>query len=160
MYYGFFFKTLLFKKTIKLISEKIMNRKMIVFDDCLLMFLLKRNAYNYKHIQRIFYFQYQKPTLTSEKSFREEEKKKNLDNLCCLLRLNFIELLFLKTSNTTYDKKIASFVLENLLLSHNCKSNKFIREESIKLCNEFLENKFIEKEVKDKIQLFLKNIPL
>ena len=77
-------------------------------------------------------------------------------NYKCLSYINYIEFLLQNTKNSIKDKRIASFELNNWYLKHECNNNTFIRERAKNVCNLFLQNQFIEKEVKDKIALFLK----
>ena len=77
-------------------------------------------------------------------------------NYKCLSYINYIEFLLGRTNNSVEDKRIASYELQNWFLNNNCKNNTFIQERAINVCKSFLENQYIEKEVKDKIQLFLK----
>ena len=53
--YNYIFKTELFKQTIKQIDDKFLNTKTNYNQDFLLFFMITRNAYNLKHIKRIFY---------------------------------------------------------------------------------------------------------
>ena len=50
-----FVKAKLYKKTIKLIDEKNLNTYMVFHDDRIIYFLLSRNAYNGKFVDRYFY---------------------------------------------------------------------------------------------------------
>lgn len=72
--------------------------------------------------------------------------------------MNYIEFLLFKTNETIIDKKIASNQLEEWFLNHKCKDNILARKESIKVCNLFLKNKFIEEVIKKKIIFYLNKI--
>ena len=127
---------------------------MNVHDDFLLFFLLTRNAYNIKQIKKIFYLK-----ITWEENpkiaFRLNEKNKNKENLNCMAYLYYIEMILNKTNNTIEDKKIPSFELDYYFLYHPCRNNTYIREKGISICKQFLENKYIEKGIKDRILIFL-----
>jgi glycosyltransferase involved in cell wall biosynthesis len=153
------YKSELFKNTIKQIDDKYMNRKMNCGEDCLLLFLLTRNAYNYKQIKRIFYIQLHLNIKNPYKQYNEEQRK-NKDNIKCQSYLNFIELVLAKTENNTYDKNIASYELENTFLNNHCKTNQFIRETAKNICKLFLENKYINEDIKNKISIYLNQINL
>ena len=53
------------------------------------------------------------------------------------------------------DKRIASFELKNWYLNHICINNTFIQERAKNVCKLFLENPYIETDVKEQILLFL-----
>ena len=155
--WNYFFKTELFIKTIKQIDEKFFNFKMNFHDDFLFFFLLTRNAYNLRQIKRIFYIMLQRPPTNNTKIiFRNNEKEKANNNLSCLAYVKYSEFLLIYTNNTVFDKRIASFELDEWLLKNNrCRNNTFIREDAIKICNLFLQNEYIKSEIKNKIKIFL-----
>ena len=153
----YIYKTSLFKKIIKEIDDKFLNRKMIIADDNLLNYLLTKYAYNFMKIKPIFYFQYQHPELNEKKLFREIVKNINRENLRCSSQINFLEFLFVKTANTVYEKQYASVLLEDFFKSP-CQYNKLFREDIIYICNKFLENKYIENKIKDKIRVYLNSL--
>ena len=153
--WNYFFKTELFIKVIKQIDDKFMNVKMNVHDDYLLFFLLTRNAYNLKKIRNIFYLKLDWEDNNAQIKFQLQEKNKDVKNLNCLAYLNYIEFLLMKTKDINYDKKIASFELKNFYLNHECRNNTFIREKGINLSKSFLENKYIDNDIKDEILNFI-----
>ena len=152
--WNYIFRTDLFVKTIKQIDDKYFQIKMNVHDDFLLFFLLTRNAYNIKQIKRILYLKIIWDENTKV-AFSLKEKNKNKDNLDCMAYLNYIEMTLIKTNNTILDKKIPSFELNSYFLNHTCRNNTYVREKGISICKQFLENKYIEKNIKDKILIFL-----
>ena len=87
--------------------------------------------------------------------FRIREKNKNTENDQCIAYINYIEFVLIKTNNDVNDKRIASLELNDWFFNTQCKYNKLIREKSINVMKLFLENDFIEKEVKNKIHVFL-----
>jgi len=153
--YNYFFKTELFKKTINQIDDKYLNTKMNYNQDFLLFFLITRNAINLKQIKRIFYIKLKWAKKNNKTIIFKEEDNEDEENLKCLANINYIEFLLNKTDNNFLDKKIASFELENMFLNNKCKNNKLIKNSGIYVCELFLENKYIENEVKDKIFIFL-----
>ena len=157
---NYFFKTELFIKTIKQINEKFFNFKMNFHDDFLFFFLLTRNAHNIRQIKRIFYIMLQRPPNNNTKIiFSNNEKQKIKKNLSCLAYIKYSEFLLIYTNNTIFDKKIASFELDEWFLkSNDCRSNLFVREDAIKICNLFLQNEYIESQIKNKIKDFLKEV--
>jgi glycosyltransferase involved in cell wall biosynthesis len=155
--WNYIFRTSIFMKSIQQIDDKIMNTRMNCHEDFLLFFLLTRNANSIKNIRRIFYAHiYWVNATKASIIFSKEEKKIVKANYKCLSYINYIEFLLGRTNNSVEDKRIASYELQNWFLNNNCKNNTFIQERAINVCKSFLENQYIEKEVKDKIQLFLK----
>ena len=152
--WNYIFRTNLFVKTIKQIDDKYFQIKMNVHDDFLLFFLLTRNAYNLKQIKRILYLKIiweENPKV----AFSLNEKNKNKENLNCMAYLYYIDMILNKTNNTILDKKIPSFELNSYFLNHICSNNTYVREKGISICKQFLENKYIRKDIKDKILIFL-----
>ena len=85
-----------------------------------------------------------------------KKKKFNFSNIYgCWDCISYIEFLLIKSDNNYEDKKVASFAIEIFFLNHKCRRNMLIREEAIKVCKLFLENEYIEKRVKDRINSFL-----
>ena len=130
----YMYKSELFKKTISQIDNKFINTKMNCHEDFLLLFLLTRNAYNLQNIKKIFYGQIIWNSLDPKIAFSINEKIKNRANITCLSFLNFIEFLLIKTNNTFYDKKIASYELSYYYLDHPCRKNLFVRERGRNVC--------------------------
>ena len=155
----FFIKKELFIKIIYQIDKLFLNRIMNVHDDLLLFFLLTRNAKSLKYIKRIFHV-YLIISNTNDttiiKHNIEKNKERKINN--CFAYLNYIEFLLLKTNETIIDKKIASNQLEEWFLNHKCKDNNIVRKESMKICNLFLKNKYIEEVIKKKIIFYLNKI--
>ena len=153
--WNYLFRTEFFKKVIKLIDDNFLNSKMIVHDDFLFYFLLTRNAYNFKEIKNIFYYHLKKPKMNEAVRFTENEKYNHRKKLNCLSYITYAEFLLKKTDDTFLDKEIASYELENWFLNHECRQNKNITNEAIRVCKLFIENKYIEEEMKKKILIFL-----
>ena len=154
--WNYIFRKDIFLKSISQIDDKIMNTRMNCHEDFLLFFLLTRNANSIKNIRRIFYVHiYWVNETKASIVFAKKEKEIVKKNYRCLSYMNYIEFLLDRTLNTTKDKKIASFELNNWFLNHQCINNTFIQERAKKVCKAFLENQYIEKEVKDKINIFL-----
>ena len=73
--------------------------------------------------------------------FRNNEKRKVKNNLSCLAYVKYSEFLLINTNNTIFDKRIASFELDEWFLKSNeCRNNSFVKEDAIKICNLFLQN--------------------
>ena len=150
------YKTEIFIKSIKQIDEKIMNSRMNCHEDFILFFLLTRNAYTLKHIKRIFYVHlYWKGNNNTNILFSKKEKNVNNYNLKCSSFINYIEFLLMKTNNTIEDKQIASSELKNWYINNPCKNNSYIEERGKFVCNLFLENEYIEENIKKEIKIFL-----
>ena len=69
--------------------------------------------------------------------------------------LTFIKVLFLFTENNIEDKEIPSFYLLILFLNNDCRNNKNITKEAIYLCKLFWNNEFINKDIKNQINIYL-----
>ena len=59
------------------------------------------------------------------------------------------------TEDTISDKRIASFEFKRYFLNGKCLNNEFIRERFMNLCKLFLENKYIEEDIKIKTKKIL-----
>ena len=151
----YIYKSKLFKKIINQIDNKFLYTKMIRHEDFLLFFLLTRNAFNFQQIKKIFYCQLIWDKIDPLINFSIKEKIRNRENMNCQSFINYIEFLLIKTNNTIYDKKIASYELENYYLNNYCRNNSFIMERGKKVCKLFLENEYIENNIKNKIYFFL-----
>ena len=158
--WNYIYKTEIFIKSIMQIDDKFMNSKMNCHEDFLLFFLLTRNAYNLKHIKRLFYAHIKWVGDNDTKIlFTKKEKAKDKTNLDCMSFMNYIEFLLMKTNDTINDKKIASYELRNWYLNNPCRNNTYVKERGRNVCKLFLENKYITEDVKKDINSFLeKNI--
>ena len=150
----FIYKSDLFKKIINQIDDKILNTKMIGYEDYILFFLLTRNAYNFYQIKKIFYFKIQWNS-SPKIEFSKKQKKENFINAGCQSALNYIEFLLIKTNNNTNDKRIASYELEHYYFNTSCWKNKHFLERGRNVCKLFLANKYIKNDIKYKIFNFL-----
>lgn len=143
-------------KVIKQLDQKLLNEKMNFHDDFLLFFLLTRNAYKLKQIDRIFYLVLLGWNNRNKKvKFRMRVKNRNRKYMRCNNLLSFNEFVLKNTKNTFYDKKVAFFCLDLYLLSYWCRKFKPTHERAIKVSNLFLNNKYIEEEDKRKIIKFI-----
>ena len=133
----YFIKTELFQRTIKLIEEKYLNTKMICHDDLINFFLLSRNAYNFRHIKKIFHIKinWNFPRLKTKAKVEESQ------NLFCLSNINLIEFILMKTNNSFSDKLIPSYLMKRFLLENECRNNSFIKDKAKNIMKLFLENK-------------------
>ena len=154
--YNHIFRTDLFKKIINEIDKKYLNTMMNDNEDFLLFFLLSRNAKNLKQIDRIFYMiVVTKFNHEPKVEYRRKEKNKDRGYLRCQSYLNFVEIIFDKTKDTFEDKKIPFSQFKNYYLNNECVNSKAIREKGVKLCNLFLDCKFISDRDKSEIKNFL-----
>ena len=153
-----FVKAKLYKKTIKLIDEKNLNTYMVFHDDRIIYFLLSRNAFNAKFVDRYFYIVVK--TWNKRKKnikLRENIKKQNKANKICFSILNYLEILFKNTKNTYEDKKIAFSQIEVYYLKNFCRYNIVTREKGKEIFNLYLNCEYISKKDKVKIQDFIIN---
>lgn len=70
-----------------------------------------------------------------------------------------MEIFFKNTQNTIEDKKIAYYELEHLLLDNECKNNKNVTQRAIEVCKLYLDNEYVSKEGKKKIERFINSNP-
>ena len=149
---------MIFKKIINLIDKKNLEQKMNYHDDFILFFLLTRNAYNIKYINRLFYIVLTDWDKTEPKiKFRTQMKEANIINKRCFAFLNFLDILFKNTKNTILDKKIAFSQLDKWYLQQNCTTNINIKNRALEIFKLFLANEYVTKEDKNKIIDFINN---
>ena len=152
-----FIKTKLFKKIISFIDKQNLEEKMYYHDDYILFFLLTRNAYSIKYINRIFYV-----VLTdwdrneSKVKFRTQIKERNKDNKMCFSSLIFSELLYKNTKNNFRDKKIAFSQLDKWYIQ-KCRKIKVGKDKANRVFQLYLNNEYVSKEDKKKIESFIEN---
>ena len=150
--WSYIFKTEIFIKSIKQIDNKFMDTKMTCHEDFLLFFLLTRNANSLKHMKRVFYAHIKWFGVNNTKIlFTNQEKSINRRDLKCMSILNYLEFLLLKTNNNVIDKRIASFELKNWFDYKKCDNNTFIKKRKKNVFHQFLNNIFIEDDVKKEI---------
>ena len=148
--FNYFIKTEFIKKNIiKEIGEKYLNETNINYNsDLFLLFLISRNATNFKRIKNILYY-------SSENLFKKWEEENNLLNARCSNYLYYLDFLYNKTNDNKEDKNIVLYELENLMLNTKCKKNDFIRNELVKLCKNLTEKKYIDNKYKLELYLFI-----
>ena len=149
-----FIKRNILLKIIKEIDEKYLNDKMNFHEDTLIYFLLSRNAYNFKIINRIFYIVIKGWNKTNKKvKFRFDEKFRNKKYNRCNSNLNFIEFVLNKTKNNFSDKQFAFYSLNRWYLNIWCRKNNQTFKKAIKISKEFLGCKYITNSSKKKIKI-------
>ena len=161
MLHNYFIKRDLYIKVIEQIDEKYLNTKMVWHDDALLLFLLTRKAYNFLYLDRIFHIHFISWNVNDKKiKFRNKDKYKGVNYKRCSSYLNFIEFVLDKTENNIIDKKLAFLSYDRWFLSKWCRNLKETYEQAIKISKQYLENKYIQEEDKNKIKAFFteKNI--
>ena len=128
-------------------------------EDTLIYFLLTRNAYNFKLINRIFYIVVKGWNKTNKKvKFRLIEKFSNRIYNKCNSNLNFIEFVLNKTKDNFSDKKFAFYSFNRWYLNIWCRKYNQTFKKAIEVSMKFLANKYIENSDKKKIKLFLKEL--
>ena len=151
----YFIKTELFIKIINILGSKYLNRNIDSGDDTILVFILSRFANNLKHIKRILHLIFVWPIRTKQINFQNYIKYKYRERKKCFSFLTFIEVLLLFTENSFEDKEIPSFYFKMFFLNNECRNKKSILKEAYNLCQLFLNNKFINKDIKKEINLYL-----
>ena len=150
--WNYFFRTDLFIKSINQIDNNYMDLKLLFNDDLMFFFLLTKNARNLKQIKRVFYYHLGRNKTEPLIAFRYKIKDNDRINKLCYGNIIYADFLLNKTNETFYEKKIASFELKNLYLNNKeCRANNNTKELSIQVCKKFLENKYIEENVKTEI---------
>ena len=147
--WGYLFKKDLFIKAIKEIDEKYLKIKNIFIGDYLLFFIITKLAKSLKYIKKFLYVAIQnKISQNPAVKFYFEDKIKHLNKYRCQNYLSYIDFVYSKSNNNF---KLASFVFEKYFLNNECKRELSIRSELIRICKLILENQFIEKSLKEKI---------
>ena len=151
-------KRTLFLKVINLLRDEFFNRNIDEHEDTIFIYLLSRNARSLKHIKRIFHTVFAWPE-TPIKKFQYFFKKKKREETKCYSFLTYIRALLLFSENNKEDKKMASTVL-HLFLKNPCTKNTTIDtvKDSKNLCYLFLNNTYINIEIKNEIMLYLNEI--
>ena len=152
----YFIKTKLFLNIIKQLGDIFINRNIDAHDDTILMFLLSRKALSLKHLKKIFYILLEWPEDYNEAlKFQRKIKNCQRERKNCYSYLTFTEIMFLFTENN-YDKYIADRCFQLWFLERDeCKKQKDIMNYAIKVCNLYLNNKYISSQTKIKIYLYL-----
>ena len=151
-----FVKANLYKKVIKLVDEKNLNAYMFCHEDFILFFLLSRNAYNAKYVDRVFYIFLHTWNPNDPKiKFRNQFKENDIKTRQCLSYINFFEIMFKNTNNTLKDKKIAFSQIEIFYLYNHCRANKETRVKAIEVFKLYLNCEYISQKDKEKLQKFI-----
>ena len=149
-----------FIKVINLLGDEFFNRNIDQHEDTIFIYLLSRNARNLKHIKRIFHIVFAWPE-TPNLKFHEVMKRKKREDSKCYSFLTYIRALLLFSENNNEDKEMASINLFHLFLNNKkCRNNARLNiiNESKNLCNLFLNNTYINIDIKSKIKLYLNEI--
>ena len=151
----YFIKTEIFLKTINQLGDEFINRNIDAHDDSILMFILSRNAQALKHLKEIFYIILIWPEKYSESlAFQRSTKKRERERKNCYSYLTFSEILLKFTERS--DKFIAEKnFLYWFIREKKCKNNTEIKNDSIRICNLYLSDKYIPLKTKKEISLYL-----
>ena len=144
--FNYFIKKDLLIQNIKGIDEKYLKKNISYNPDFFLLFLLSRNATNFKQIKNIFYY--------SSNNWHKRWEESDL-NLRCLNYLYYIDFLYNKTNDDYGDKKIVIYELENWILNTKCRKNDLIRNELTLLCKNLSEKKYVENKYKLELYLYI-----
>ena len=153
----FFIKKVLFLNVIKQLGEEIINRNIDAHDDTILVFLLSRNALSLKHIKDIFHIIFLWPE-ENYKNLKFQQKLKYIERKKrnCFSFLTYAEVLLLFTENNKNDKTIAeNKFLGWFLRNKECTNKKDIMNDSIRVCNLYLNNQYISTKTKNEISKYL-----
>jgi hypothetical protein len=137
-------------KTFKWIGEKFLKEKIIMQNDCIILFSLLRNANSYKYIDEIGYYYYR----SNKNSVSSFLKKYNKSNEILHGFFTNIKFLYEKTDNTYLDKYFCIYKVQyyynlsnNLFKYLNDKELSFI----IKILNKLIDSDYITIEDKSDI---------
>ena len=61
----------------------------------------------------------------------------------------------MKSDDNFEDKRTASNAIQQFLLNHECGKNMLIRKKAIEICHLYLKNLYIDRIIKEKIELYL-----
>ena len=154
---AYFMKRNILFDSINEIDNEIMNKKIIHHDDLFIFFLLSRKAKNMKQIKNPFYLVLLDPDYNRTLlDLHKKEKEKLHIKYGCLSYLFYVKFLLKKTEDSYLDKKIASFELKNWYLNNKCRNDSYSKEQGIQICKLYLQNKYVEENVKNEIKIFLK----
>ena len=151
----YFIKTKLFIDSIKKLGDKFIQRNIDAHDDTILMFIISRNALRLKHLKEIYYIYFVWPK-KYDKSLKIQREIKQIERSMknCYSYLTFIEVLILFAEND--DKFIPERCLDMWFFNQpTCKDNPNISNDILRIFKLFLNDKYINSEVKKKIILFL-----
>ena len=148
-------KTQLFLYTIKLLGDSFINRNIDAGDDTILTFMFSRHAKTLKHLKKICYIIFKWPDKYSESlKFQRIIKQTEREIKSCYSYLTFIEVLFTFTENS--DKYIAEkYFLLFFINQQKCRNNLGIKNDSIRICNLYLNNPYISQHTKKEISFYL-----
>ena len=151
----YFIKTNLFLNAIKKIGNEFINRNIDAHDDTILMFILSRIASSLKHLKEIYYILFQWQEEYSESlNFQRNIKNREREKKNCYSYLTFIEIVNKFTEAN--EKFIAEKCLYMWFLSkEKCRNNTSVADYAIRICNSFLNNKYISSDTKKEIYLYL-----
>ena len=156
---NYFIKKLIYDKAIKQLDEKYLkylNVKINVHDGFFVCYLLIKSAISKKELDKFFYLVIMDwDTKIPAVQFRISEKYKERENLKCFGYFNFMEFILNKTENNYYNKKLAFFNYELLLLKNPCRNNTKYREKVINNSYLYLKNNYILEEDKKEIRKFI-----
>ena len=154
--WGYILKTDFVIKAIKEIDDKFLNITFNHWGDFFLFFLLTKRAKTLKYIKKLFYVTIQKKVAgDSFENYFTKVKEESRNKNHCQAILGYVEFVVSKSDD---DVKLASYLIENLFLNNDCKRRDHVREQAISICKLVLENKYIENQLKDKINSLLKSI--
>ena len=145
--FNYFIKTELLKQNIMQIDEKYLNQTIIDYNsDFFILYLLSKNASNFKQIKNILYYS----SNNWHKKWDESELKTR-----CLNYIYYIDFLFNKTKDNNKEKKIVIYELENLILNTKCRKYESTRDEAVKISKQLTEKKYVENKYKLELYLFI-----
>ena len=144
--FNYFIKKDILIEIIKNIDEKYLKKNISYNPDFFMLFLLSRNATNFKQIKNILYY--------SSNNWHKRWEESDL-NIRCLNYLYYIDFLYNKTNDNYGDKKIVIYELENWILNTKCRKNDSIRNELATLCKNLSEKKYVENKYKLELYLYI-----
>ena len=149
-------KKIFISKVTNLLGIKFINRNIDAHDDTILMLLLSINALGLKHLNDIFHVIFIWPKKHSMSlSFHHNIKFKERERKNCYPFLTFSEILLLFIENNKNDKKITpNHFIQWYFKIGKCHYKKDIINDTVRICDLYLNNKYISLEDLLKIKYY------
>ena len=145
--FNYFIKSELLKNIVNEINDDFFVDKNIRYNsDFYLLFLMGKNATNFRQIKNIFYY--------SSKNWEEKWKENELD-MRCSNYINYLDFLYNKTNDFYTEKKIVLHELQNWILNTRCRKNEFIRDQATNLVKLISEKRYVPNKYKRDLFIYM-----
>jgi len=147
--WGRIISTELYKKAVESFGEDLKLR-MTGHDDTMIQFMLFKYGKSFKKIRKIGICHFSNPTSSSSTYF-----SKDMIETTCLSYINFIDILYKHTENTTMAKEEAYSEFDHWLIQSETKYYKYGLEKKINITKKFYNDPMISKNKKYRLKQFL-----